>query len=172
MSEIEVSTHLGTGQKLPFVRIEDATEMVKQASTSRPGAIVITIDGVEFIGPDLFDEIDTFWPLFIDGVDELRRTGSGTSYWADQAIQVDYSSFEASSNETYVHMRLVIRREPVEGREAYTSLTAFSQAVGDAAMLFYEKANLLDPERFPRDSHYEGKIARWRTEDGLNDTGG
>ena len=139
--------------------------MARQGSVSRPGAIVITVDGVEFIGPDLFDEIDTFWLMFIDGVDAARRTGSGTSYWADQAIQVDYSSFETSGGETYVHMRLLIDNAPVEGREAYASLKTFTRAVGDAGMLFFEKANLLEPDRFPRNNHYEGKIERWRAED-------
>ena len=166
MSSIEVSTVLGTGKSFPFVRIEDATDMVRQASTSRPGAIVISVDGVEFAGPDLFDEIDDFWLSFLEGVDEVRNTGSGSSYWTDQAIQIDYSSFETSTGQTYVHMRLVIGRVPVEGREAYVELTTYTKAVGDAAMLFFDKANQLEPERFQREPYYEALIARWRDEDG------
>ena len=163
MSSIEVSTQLGT--KPPFIRIEDATGMVRN-SYGRPGAIVIAIDDVEFIGPDLFDEIDTFWPSFLEGVDDLRKTGSGSSEWTDQAIQVDYSSFEASGGVVQVHMRLVIGRVAVEGREAYAELSAYCKAVGDAALFFFEKATLLEPDRFPPETYYKEMVERWRAEDG------
>ncbi len=162
MTTIEVSTQLGNCE--PFVRIEDATEMVRN-SHGRPGAIVIAFDGVEFIGPELFDQIDDFWPSFLEGIDALRHAGAGRSRWVDQAIQVDYSSFEASSGETFVHMRLVIGGAPVEGREAYGELRSYCQAVGDAAILFFEKATLLEPSRFPPEVYYMDMIERWRAED-------
>ena len=161
-SGIEVSTQLGT--EPPFVRIEDATEMVRN-SYGRPGAIVIAIDGVEFIGPDLFDEIDTFWPSFLEGVDELRKAGSGRAEWTDQSIQVDYSSLDTSSGDTFVHMRLVIGNVPVDGREAHAELGAYCQAVGDAALFFFEKATLLEPDRFPPETYYKEMVERWRNED-------
>lgn len=165
MNPVRVSTVLGTGQSIPFVRIEDADVMAKQAETSRPGAIVISVDGVEFMGPDLFDEIDTFWFTFIEGVERVRKTGSGSSLWSAQNIRVDYSAFDRAAGERFLHMRLVVGDDPVEGREAYAPLKDFSSAVADAATLFFEKAHLLDPDRFRKNSYYQDMIDRWRAED-------
>ena len=155
---VRVSTLLGNG---PFVRSEDATEMPTDG-TSRPGAIVIEVDGEEFIGTDLFDEINDFWPLFLNGVEDLRANGTGESSWADQWIWVEYAGFE-TEDQVSVEMLLVVDDVPVQ--EAEVDLVEFCRAVGDAALVFFDKAETLDPEHFNGYDAYREMIERWRAED-------
>ena len=159
LMSISISTVVGAG---PFIPIEDATEMPRRGTMGRPGAIVIKVDGEEFAGPELWDEIDTFWPLFLNGVRDVSETGSGTSQWPDQWIKVIYSSFD-SAGETYVHMRL--EWEPEEPLEAYVKLADLQKAAGDAALVFFDIAERLEPKRFKGNEGYREIIAEWQSQD-------
>ena len=157
LMSISICTLVGSG---PFVPIEDATEMPREGM-GRPGTIVINVDGEEFVGAELWDEIDTFWPSILDGVRDVSNTGSGSSHWPSQWIKLIYSSFD-SAEETYVHMRL--EWDPEQRREAYVKLADLQKAVGDAALAFFDIAERLDPKRFKRREYYRELIAEWQSQ--------
>lgn len=52
-----------------------------------PGAISLTVDGVELLGPELWDDVNWLWPFVILALDECRRSGAGQRYFPDQPIE-------------------------------------------------------------------------------------
>ncbi|WP_139346825.1 hypothetical protein [Sinomonas mesophila] len=51
-----------------------------------PGAISLTIDGIEILGVDLWDDVNWLWPFIVQALDDCRRTGFGSRGFPDQPI--------------------------------------------------------------------------------------
>ena len=154
---VSISTVVGSG---PFVPIEDATEMRR----GDDGAIVIEAYGKEFVGPELWDEIDQLWLFFLQGINDVSHTGSSEWVWPCQYIKLVCSSFDASG-ETYVEMRLDL--DPETPRKVKVKLAELRKAAGDAALIYFDVAERLDPGRRQKYRYdaYKELIAEWQSQD-------
>ncbi|GAB3170614.1 hypothetical protein GCM10027059_37340 [Myceligenerans halotolerans] len=75
-----------------FVRVDGEFRPVSEAERHDgdceyvPGAISLTVDGVELLGTELWDDVNWLWPFVVQAVRECRDSGSGTRHFPDQPI--------------------------------------------------------------------------------------
>jgi hypothetical protein len=50
------------------------------------GAILLSVNDVEVLSSDLWDDVNWLWPFVIQAADEARREGAGQTYFPDQPI--------------------------------------------------------------------------------------
>lgn len=94
MSVVEVRSHLRR-EDGTFVPFHDLSSFAGDCHYV-PGAIELTVGGVEVLSLALWDDINWLWPYVVQALDECRRTGQGERFFPDQPLKFRAESLGAS----------------------------------------------------------------------------
>ncbi len=158
---IEFATLLG--YKTPQ-SLDDTYEVVRYG-TSVPGSVTLRVNGSTVLDHSFWDDIHHLWGLFVQGANDVLRSGSGYIFWPDQPTKLHFDSFESGSTR-YLKMWVEVAREPVDGREAYAPAAEFFRALAEAAIEFFDKYESLEPA-FADDFAYSRQLIEAWFEQGL-----
>lgn len=81
---LSIQSFIRTGPD-QFVAIAEA-ERWRGSSNHIEGAIVMTLDGVEVLGLDLWDDLNWLWRYVVKAAADARSTGAGETYFPDQPL--------------------------------------------------------------------------------------
>ncbi len=153
MSVIDIRSYLrvGDGQ---FVPMEEA-EVFDGDCRWVPGAIVFTIDGVEVLSFELWDDINWLWPFIVRDLDECRRTGRREGYFPDQPLL-----FRAEMLGSSGQMRLSVTGGGVNTM-AVGPAEEIYEAVAHAALSFFPALHRLCPSEAPADPRVIEIVKSW-----------
>lgn len=153
MSLVEIRSYLrvGDGQ---FVPMEEA-EVFDGDCRWVPGAIVFTIDGVEVLSFELWDDINWLWPFIVQALDDCRREGRGERYFPDQPLL-----FRAEMLGSSGQMRLSVTGGGVETM-AVGPAEEIYEAVAHAALCFFPALYRLCPSEWLADSREIAIVNSW-----------
>lgn len=153
---IRFDSYVGDGQRVPFERLELATELPAPgfSGVSRIGSIVIDIDGFELIDVQLWDEIDQHWKSLVHGVTEMLQTGVSKPCWPSQAIYLNHVRYGAP-DDPWLHLQVFFGDDPIDDAQAHVHLREYVTACAAGAIEFFDRAEQLDDK-------LQGKFARQR----------
>lgn len=148
-----------------YVRVDSEFRLIREVERHDgscdyvPGAISLSVDGVELLGLALWDEINWLWPYVIQALDECRRSGSGKRYFPDQPILF---SAETAGWAGHVLLRVTTSSKSID-RSAVAPADELYGVVARAGIDFIEELRrLCGPE--PASAKEETALRRWLEE--------
>lgn len=151
-----------------YVRVDGEFRPIREAErhdescTWVPGAISLTVDGVELFGVRLWDDVNWLWPLVVQALDECRRSGAGQTAFPDQEIWISAATLEGGGD---VLLSVTTRDRRID-RSAVAPADELYAVVARAGIDFFEELRrLCGPRRNP--SQKEAALRRWLAELGL-----
>ena len=89
MSDIAIQTYLSDQHGSPkFDPVQDMASFTQAKYGYVEGFISMTIDGVEMIGPDLWDDVGALWPMLTNMLDDCRENRLGETGLFERAIPI------------------------------------------------------------------------------------
>lgn len=118
-----------------------------------PGSIVLSVDGVDLLSHDLWDDVNWLWPFVVQAVDEGLRTGSGERYFPDQPIL-----FQVSVQGSRV---LLTVKGSSKDRTVSADRFELLHALGAGALAFFAELERLVPGSAASTSKEEAIARGW-----------
>ncbi|WP_258724744.1 hypothetical protein [Cellulomonas sp. NS3] len=129
-----------------------------------PGAISLTVDGVELMGVTLWDDVNWLWPFVVQALDECRRSGSGQRAFPSQGIYFGASALRGGAD-------LLLRVTTPDGsidRRAVAPADKLYVTVARAGIEFFEELRRLCGSEADPSVQEEAPLRRWLDEMGLS----
>jgi hypothetical protein len=89
VSDIAIQTYLYDRHGSPkFDSVQDVDSFTQKRYGYVEGFISMTIDGIEMLGPDLWDDVGALWPLLTNMLDDCRENRIGETGLMERAIPI------------------------------------------------------------------------------------
>lgn len=150
MSFIEIRTFFKINDA--FVPIETFTEELPDTDYV-DGAISCTIDGKQLFTLREWDLVDQLWCYIIEGLENAVVRGSWEACFPDQPLKLRFESTSGS------RMSISVGDKIITG-----DLQLIAQAMGKAAIEFFEKMRALNPAHNEAWDQYSAKASRLLTQ--------
>ncbi len=124
---------------------------------SIPGAIVLTIDGVEVLTQELWTDVNWLWGYLIQAIDQCRQTGYGETGFPYQPIQLEARTMEQTDR-----LKVSVFAKGVVDNQAVGSADEIYQAVAEAGLAALDEfSRFVDSDNVPVYSKLREIIESW-----------
>ncbi|MBO3102138.1 hypothetical protein KG102_15675 [Cellulomonas fengjieae] len=117
------------------------------------------MDGVELLGPELWDDVNWLWPFVVQALDECRQSGSGKRYFPDQPV-----AFTATTQwEGNVLLTVTTSDRSIHRSAVAPSDELYDVVARSGIEFFQELRRLCGPD--PASEVEEAALRRWLGDD-------
>ena len=149
--EIESYLRVGSDHFVPIALVDH----YQGDLTWLPGAIVLSIEGVEILSFDLWDDINWLWPFIINDISEYLSTGVGEGYFPDQPLRLRIERLGP------LHTRVSVRGGDIH-RQAVGLHDEFLEQVAVAGEEFFSHLRRLGSDSSHANERSLAQIKSWR----------
>jgi hypothetical protein len=150
---VEIRTVLGR-PNTGFTPIEDV-ERYQGEPAYVEGALCIDVDGVPFLAPADWDDVNWLWPFVVKAAQDCEATGHGETMFPDQPVKFSIDRLGRSGR-----VRLSLSAEGLS-RTAVAGASEFYDALAEAGLHFFEHLERLVPGEADTDQEQIDALRRW-----------
>jgi hypothetical protein len=151
---VEISTVLGRPDR-GYTPIEDVKRYDGEPEYVE-GALCIDVDGVPFLAPADWDDVNWLWPFVVKAAQDCEATGHGETLFPDQPLKFSIDKLGKSGR-----VRLSLSAKNVS-RTAVADASEFYAALAEAGLHFFEHLERLAPGAADSDREQIAALRRWR----------
>jgi hypothetical protein len=150
---VEIRTVLGR-PNTGFTPIEDV-ERYDGEPEYVEGALCIDVDGVAFLAPADWDDVNWLWPFVVKAAQDCEATGHGETMFPDQPLKLSIDRLRESGR-----VRLSLSAKNVS-RTAVAAASECYAALAEAGLHFFEHLERLAPGEADVDRERIDALRRW-----------